>query len=137
MRKIFKFGLIGVFILFYGCNKKEKVNTFEIGKVTELRLNETVENFEFDLSLRVENLNDSRCPNGVVCIWEGNASVEFQLTTKKGKYKFILDTHNPPGFKNDTVVEGMKYQLIDVLPYPDIYEELPEKTVKILVDCKQ
>ena len=137
MKTIFKFVLVGVLILSYGCNKQEKVNTLEIGKVTELRLDETVKNFEFALSLRVENLYDSRCPNGVECVWEGNASVEFQLTTKKEKYKFILDTHNSPNFKNDTIVEGIKYQLIDVLPYPDIYEESPVKTVKILVDFKQ
>jgi hypothetical protein len=114
----------------------EEVNILEIGKITEVRLDETVENSKFNLSLRVKNLDDSRCPNGIVCVWEGNASVEFQLATKKGKYKFTLDTHNPPNFKNDTVIEGIKYQLIDVLPYPDINEKPSMKKVKILVGGK-
>ena len=130
MNKILKFGLIGVFLLFFGCNEKEEVNTLKIGKVMELKLGETVENSKLDLSLRVENINDSRCPDGVMCFWEGYASVEFQLTTKKGKYDFTLDTHNPPIFKNDTVIEGIKYELIDVLPYPVHNEEQPIKIIK-------
>ena len=133
MSEIFRFGLIGVFLLFFGCNKMEEVNTLKIGEVTELKLGETVENLEFDLSLRAENLNDSRCPIGAVCVWAGNASVEFQLTTKKEKYEFTLDTYNSPIFKNDTVIEGIKYQLIDVLPYPNFNEEQSAKTVKIVV----
>ena len=133
MNKVLKFGIIGVFLLLFSCNKNEKVNTLKIGEATEINLDKTVENSKFNLLLRVENINDSRCPIGGICVWEGNASVEFQLTTKKGKYEFTLDTHNPPIFKNDTTIESIKYQLIDVLPYPNLNEEQPVKTVKILV----
>jgi hypothetical protein len=48
-----------------------------------------------------------------------------------------LDTHRPPNFKNDTVIEGVKYELIDVLPYPVWDEKQPVKIVKILVGGKQ
>lgn len=105
MPKIFKSGLIGVFLILFGCNNKDEVNTLQIGKITEVKLYETVENSKLNLSLRVENINDSRCPIGAVCFWEGNANVEFQLTTKKGKCKLSLDTHYPPSFVNDTIIE--------------------------------
>ena len=134
MNKFFLIGLIGISLLFFGCDKKEEINTLNLGEITEIKLGETVENSDYGLSLVVENINDSRCPIGVNCFWEGNASVEFQLTTKKGEYKFTLDTHSPPNFKNDTVIEGIKYQLKNVLPYPVYGEEQAIKTVRILVD---
>jgi len=133
MNAILKFGLIGVFLLFFGCSEKEEINTLKIGEVAEIKLGETIENSKLGLSLRVENINDSRCPVGAMCFWEGYASVEFQLTTKKGKYDFTLDTHNPPIIRNDTVIGGIKYQLIDVMPYLNLNEEQSIKTVKILV----
>jgi len=104
------------------------------GEIMEIKSGEIACNAQYGLSLRVDNVNDSRCPIGGNCVWEGNASVEFQLTTKKGKYKFTLDTHNPPIFKNDTVIEGIKYQLRNVLPYPVHGEDQPIKTVRILVE---
>ena len=105
----------------------------KIGETIEIKSGETACNAQYGLSLRVASVNDSRCPEGVECNWEGNASVEFQLTTKNGKYSFALDTHQGTAFKNDTIIEGIKYLLRNVLPYP-VYGEEPSKTVRILVD---
>ena len=120
--------------VFTSCDKDERIDTLKIGKLIEIELGRTIEISEFGLSLRVESITDSRCPIGVNCSWEGNASVEFQLATKKRIYNFTLDTHSPPNFKNDTVIEGVKYHLKNVLPYPVYGEEPSIKTVKILVD---
>ena len=133
MNKFLKIGLAGLFLLFLSCDN-EKIGTLKIGKITEIKEGRTAENSKYGLSLRVENINDSRCPTGVMCIWGGTASVEFQLTTTNGKYNFTLDTH--PNFTNDTVIEGFKYQLSDVLPYPVFGKEQAKKTVRILVDKK-
>ena len=121
-------------LLFTACDKKEKNDTLKIGEFTEIELGKTVENSDYGLSLSVENIDDSRCPIGVNCFWEGNAAVEFQLATKTGECKFTLDTHSPPNFRNDTVIEGVKYQLKNVLPYPVYGEEQAIKTVSILVN---
>ena len=106
----------------------------KIGETIEIKSGETVCNSQYNLLLRVENVNDSRCPEGVECFWEGNASVEFRLTTKNGEYSFTLDTHQGSAFKNDTIIEGLKYQLRNVLPYPVHGEEQLIKTVRMLVD---
>jgi len=105
----------------------------KLGEITEFKWDETVCNTQYGLSLSVENINDCRCQIGTMCDWEGYASVEFHLTTQKGQYDFTLDTHQPPIFKNDTIIEGIKYHLADVLPYP-VWGEEQEKTVKILVN---
>ena len=134
MKKFFKIGLVGLSLLLFCCDKDEKIDTLKIGEITEIELGKTVENSELGISLQIKNIEDSRCPIGENCFWEGNASAEFQLTTKNGIYHFTLDTHSPPNFKNDTVIEGITYRLRNVLPYPIHGEESPIKTVRVLAD---
>ena len=117
-----------------GCSKENSekmVRSLNIGEITEIKLRETACNPQKGLSLQVYNINDSRCPIGAICVWAGYASVDFYLTTEKSKYDFTLPA--PYTFKNDTVIEGIKYELIDVLPYPELNKEQPANTVKILV----
>jgi len=138
MDKIIKIGLIGVAFLFFSCNKNEEVTTLKIGKVTEMKLGETVENSQKGLSLRIENINDSRCPTGGICGWQGVATVKFYLKTKEGEHDFTLDKfglEDGPSCEG-VVIEGIKYYIVDVLPYPVVREELSVKTVKILVGGK-
>lgn len=116
-------------IMAYSCSG---VVDLKIGEITEIKLFETAYNPQYDLQLRIENINDSRCPIGVNCIWEGNATVQFYLTTKSQEYSFTLDTHQGAAFKRDTIIEGMKYQLMNVLPYPSVWEKRIN-TVKIFV----
>ena len=113
--------LAGVFLLLFGCSKHEDVYTLKSGQTLRISNN---------LLLRVESINDSRCPTGVDCAWQGTASVQFHFVTKKEKYDFTLTTS--PGF-NDTVIEDIKIQLINVLPYPVHNKKQPVKTVIILV----
>ena len=109
----------------------------KIGETTEIKSGETACNVQYGLSLRVISVNDGRCPEGVDCMRiEGvsEASVEFQLTTKKGKYNFTLDTYQGGAFTNDTIIEDIKYQLRDILPYPMSFgEEQAIKTVRIWI----
>lgn len=134
MNKIIKIGLTGALLLMLlSCHKNENAKIFKIGEIIEIELGKTVDNSHYGLSLSVEDINDSRCPTGVDCFWEGTASVKFNLITQQGDYSFVLDTHEPPNFINDTIIENLNYQLIDVLPYPDANENQKKQTVKILI----
>ena len=106
----------------------------KIGETTEIKSGETACNSQYGLSLRVENVNDSRCPTGVICVTAGDASVQFYLATKKGECSFTLHTLQNATYKRDTIIEGFKYQLRNVLPYPVHGEDQPIKTVRILVE---
>jgi len=62
-------------------------------------------------------LNDSRCPTGAFCFWEGNASVRFKL--EKGDNKPVLfDLNTNHGFTADTIISGYKFSLVGLNPYP-------------------
>jgi len=128
-----RYFLILAVILFASCHKEANNHILKIGKTTEIKLGETAYNAQYGLSLSVENIQDSRCPNGATCVWAGYASVQLHLTTKLDNYDFTLYTLVNAVFKNDTIIESFKYKLIDVVPYPVVGEKPPVKTVKILV----
>ena len=143
MKRIVILLSLGAF-LSVSCTKREQNNDncdggidLKIGKITEIKSGETACNGQYGLSLRVISVNDGRCPEGVDCMRiEGvsEASVEFQLTTKKCKYNFTLDTYQGGAFTNDTIIEDIKYQLRDILPYPMSFgEEQTIKTVRIWI----
>lgn len=60
-------------------------------------------------------LTDSRCPEDVVCIWEGEAIARFTLNFKSGS-PVILDL-KPNTL--DTLVNGYRFSFVELLPYPN------------------
>ena len=64
-------------------------------------------------------LNDSRCPTGVMCIWEGNAEVRFRFEKlNENPIFFNLNTHLSS--TKDTIIDNHKISLIGLDPYPAI-----------------
>ncbi|MFJ8915767.1 hypothetical protein [Amycolatopsis sp. NPDC102389] len=52
----------------------------ELGKTVDLKLGETTEVASKDVSIRFARLvSDSRCAQGMVCVWEGEAVIELTL----------------------------------------------------------
>lgn len=93
----------------------------------ELTLNETVDlkyselycNSEHVFRLSFDSLSDGRCPIGMLCLWEGNARIKLIIQQPgKSTNTFWLNTFD--GFLTDTTVYGIRYELIDLLPYPEV-----------------
>ena len=68
-------------------------------------------------------VDDSRCPSDVTCIWEGRASVTFRIYNQMQSQTIILTTNE----NTTSYVDSYEINLIDILPYPvstnDISEE--------------
>jgi hypothetical protein len=60
-------------------------------------------------------LTDSRCPENLVCVWAGEATVRFKFETC-GKESSLVDLYTGT---NDTIINGYKFSFIDLLPYPN------------------
>ena len=93
----------------------------------DLTLNETVDfkyselycNSKYEFRLSFDSLSDSRCPIGALCIWEGTARVKLHVQQYgKNIVSFWLNTHN--SLLNDTIVNGLHFEFIDLLPYPEV-----------------
>jgi hypothetical protein len=74
-------------------------------------------------------LSDSRCPTGATCIWEGNAEVRFKVEKINDNPVFFnLNTHM--GFTTDTIVDGYKFALINLRPYPALEHQIEPNEYK-------
>ena len=73
-----------------------------------------------------ELIEDSRCPKGGVCIWQGVARARFSITANGEYHWFELSTLNmPTTFRNatvsyriDTLISGYKIKLVNITPFP-------------------
>jgi hypothetical protein len=66
----------------------------------------------------VRVLDDSRCPTGVTCFWEGDAIVELRVRTTQGDGD-LLRLHANPRFEHEAVIAGVRIRLDRLDPYPE------------------
>lgn len=74
-------------------------------------------------------VGDSRCPDGAECIWAGDAKVKLKyLRSNDDPLYFTLNTN--PAFTNDTIIDGYKYSLLNLYPYPSLIHHTDQKDYK-------
>lgn len=73
-------------------------------------------------------LVDSRCPEGVTCVWAGNAEIIIQLNDTEGN----LNTYETP---KQIQISEYKIQLLSLNPYPKENVKLEDKdySAKLLI----
>lgn len=80
-------------------------------------------------------LEDSRCPQEVVCVWAGNVQVEVGNTFGKGPtYPVLLNSAIPP---REAVRNGIRVRLVDVEPDPVAGMEIPFESYRITLRLAQ
>lgn len=61
-------------------------------------------------------VEDSRCPEGVKCVWAGNAKVQLKLKKKNGAWEtFELNTNLE---KREIKVSGYAIKIVELTPTP-------------------
>ena len=68
--------------------------------------------------------NDSRCPAGATCVWEGDASARFTLA-KQGQEKSFVELHTNARFDRQASYHGYRVVLESVRPYPKLNQTIP------------
>jgi hypothetical protein len=63
-------------------------------------------------------VNDSRCPKGVTCVWEGDAVIEVRVTREGGEAETVQLHSNAPAGQG-AVVRGLRIALERLEPYPE------------------
>ena len=110
----------------------------EFENFNNLVFNDTVELSYHNCLTDPENLmhicldsvtNESRCPFGAECFWAGYAEVRFEFEKdNSGPVFFNLATLG--AFKNDTIIDGYKFTLIDLSPWPKVGHQILQKEYK-------
>ena len=83
-----------------------------------------IENTGLEIAF-IRVLEDSRCPRGVECVWEGNGRVEISLNYRGSGNEFReLNTALDPKL---TQIRNFRISLAQLQPYPEYGNEiLPE-----------
>lgn len=111
--------------------KKQNINTFVLNDTIELKFNEIIYNFDNDFRLQLDSvITDSRCPIDADCVWEGNAEIRFDLIVE-GNYQYLFDLNTNSQFQVDTLLKGLRFKLIRVLPYPKSDEVIKKEDYKV------
>ena len=66
----------------------------------------------------VRVVEDSRCPKGVQCVWEGDATIELRVSPEQGEPETVQLHLNARTAKN-IIVRGMRIVLERLDPYPE------------------
>ena len=115
----------GVFITDF-----ENFNSLTFNDTINLSYRECLNDPENQIYLCLDSVvNDSRCPTGAYCFWEGNAKVRFKFEkyTDKPVY-FSLNTNRQ--FPADTIIDGYKFSLISLKPHPALERRINQKDYK-------
>ena len=106
--------------VFVSCNEKIIPGTFDFNTREIFKFGETNLSPNNTLAFSITQINDSRCPKGVECTWQGSADITLNFDSPQ-KDSLVLRTHNN---LIDTFA-NYSFELIDISPYP-IYNETIE-----------
>lgn len=77
--------------------------------------------------------NESRCPTGVQCVWEGNAAISIEVSKKRKKsVQAILNT-NTTIQPNEVAYKKYRVKLLGLNPYPRIDEKIEPKAYEAVM----
>ncbi len=93
------------------------------GKLSDtitIGINEVYQNKLSNFSLQIDSvLSDSRCPDGLVCVWAGNAEVRMKLMVENS-HPILFKLNTLESFGQTIRLYGREFRLLNVLPYPGI-----------------
>ena len=126
-----------VFFLFAGMGCEETIidHGFTIGKEANFQVNQLYTSADGQYSLKITEVSDSRCPEGVQCIWQGEVTVTGEFTENGKKSSFEIHSVISQSNKQP---DGYSIQIVDAKPYPKYgAESKPEDLVVTLLIQKK
>jgi len=106
-----------IFFLFagMGCEKAILDQEFTIGKEESFQVNQLYTSTNGQYTLKITDINDSRCPEGAQCFWQGEVTIKGEWTEDRSKSTFEIHSVISNMTKQPT---GFTIQFVDTKPYP-------------------
>ncbi len=127
------FFILAILLLITACVPTQQLNT-----PFQLHIDEQAKVEEIQITL-VSVLEDSRCPQGVLCIWEG--AVKVIVNVQKGKENLgdvTLVSSKTIQYDEEATVLGYTIRLVDVQPPAQESIKIPpEEYVTTFIITKQ
>lgn len=108
-------------LLFISCENETVSESFSVGLESKFKINNDYQSLDNYLNFSITEINDSRCPSDVQCIWEGKVDVKIKVlnptsgTITLSTYHHLIDT-----------IGNYSFEIKDVSPYP-----VSNKTIKL------
>ncbi|HUH75062.1 MAG TPA: hypothetical protein VLZ75_11745 [Chitinophagales bacterium] len=109
-------------LLAYSCskdiNQPNYPNGLKVNQNIVLDYGKCLKTIDKEYEICFTSISDSRCPVNAICVWEGDAAVEFNLKSNTESHSFTL--HSNEKFQQDTVINNLKIKLLNVSLNPDL-----------------
>lgn len=112
------------------CDKENPSITFSYGHENDFKINDVYHSNDNAIKFTITEINDSRCPSDVECIWAGKADVKIKMESPLAE-NFVLSTLNNLLYTSIDTVGNYVFQLIDVSPYPISTREIKLEDYKV------
>ncbi|MDX1585706.1 MAG: hypothetical protein R3222_03140 [Balneolaceae bacterium] len=121
---MYKLAFIILLFAVSSCQNITSSYDFDLGEEFELRFGQqaSLDNGELKITFK-EVLEDSRCPEGVTCVWAGNAQIFLIVNGSEA----TLNTYLEPQVRD---ISGYQIELLSLNPYP-VYQQTIEKETYI------
>jgi len=133
MKNIYIYFISITFIL-VSCNDEfsKEVDIFNFDQNNSFKLYQDYQSADGRLTFSISKFHESRCPEGAMCFWQGEARITI-LFQKPKTDKIELNTYNN---LKDTVFT-YEFELIEVTPYPIISKEYSSDDYRVTVKIKE
>ena len=130
--KVFLGFLVLILLGGFSCSDETELTNTWFGEETVLSPAVHYQSEDLGFTLSVGAIDDSRCPEGVVCVWQGEVTVELYVKIKETE-KVILKSFFHPA---DTLGK-YTFELVEVYPYPKYKQPLEYNDYRITLRMGQ
>jgi len=118
--------------LFAACDKTEDPESFNFGSESKFKHGNINKSGDNSLKFSIIEINDSRCPSDVVCVWQGMADVKVEIESPQ-KGTLSLNTY-------DNLIDTFgiySFELIEVTPHPISTKNIELKNYLVTLNIQQ
>lgn len=118
--------LIGLAFLFVfcSCNRDKEKVSYRLDTSFQLGTEQFASEQSGRMKIEIISIDDSRCPEGVLCFWEGEGIVNLLITKARKETNASLSTH--PERPSEINFEGHVIKLLELSPYPKAEEKIDQ-----------
>jgi hypothetical protein len=120
------------------CQNEDPCDQYQIDTPIEIVFGKTISFCDESISITFSKIvSDSRCPENVVCIWQGLAEVEVLISVNGREEKSLLSTYPPfNNIPSEVFFGDYRFSLQNVSPYPNTSKSYREKdySIQMLVE---
>ncbi len=114
-RRIYFLFLFLIGFLFYSCER------IDIGEDINIQIGEEYR-VKWNLSFRIDSLNEYRCPINANCIWGGDVDLYFNINEGSHETDTLLRLNDSE--RNPFETGNHLWEILDVSPYPELDKEI-------------